>query len=102
MLDLGSIPCSAFSNKKGHSEDSTVCGRQNVAAKLEDQKVSLLFPGQSNLVSTTKLQKSTYRPLMQTRPQDSATRGAEINFGEAREVYLREFKSVEQTKKVKT
>ena len=39
---------------------------------------------------------------MQTRRQDSATRGAEINFGGAREVYLREFKSVEQTKKVKT
>ena len=31
-LDLGSIPCLAFSNKKGHREDSTVCGRQNVAA----------------------------------------------------------------------
>ena len=26
-LDLGSIPCLAFSNKKGrHREDSTVCG----------------------------------------------------------------------------
>ena len=32
MLDLGSIPCLAFSNKKGHREDSTVCGRQDVAA----------------------------------------------------------------------
>ena len=31
-LDLGSIPCLAFSNKKGHREDSKVCGRQNVAA----------------------------------------------------------------------
>ena len=31
-LDLGSIPCLAFSDKKGHREDSTVCGRQNVAA----------------------------------------------------------------------
>ena len=31
-LDLGSIPCSAFSNKRKHCEDSTVCGRQNVAA----------------------------------------------------------------------
>ena len=40
--------------------------------------------------------------MMQARRQDSATRGAEINFGGAREVYLREFKSVEQTKKVKT
>ena len=39
---------------------------------------------------------------MQARHQDSATRGAEINFGGAREVYLREFKNVEQTKKVKT
>ena len=39
---------------------------------------------------------------MQARRQDSVTRGAEINFGGAREVYLREFKSVEQTKKVKT
>ena len=38
---------------------------------------------------------------MQARRQDSVTRGAEINFGGAREVYLREFKSVEQTKKVK-
>ena len=27
-LDLGSFPCLAFSNKKGQSEDSTVCGRQ--------------------------------------------------------------------------
>ena len=34
--------------------------------------------------------------------QDSATRGAEMNFGGAREVYLHEFKSVEQAKKVKT
>ena len=32
MLDLGSIPCLAFNNKKGHREDSTVCGRQDVAA----------------------------------------------------------------------
>ena len=39
---------------------------------------------------------------MQARRQDSVTRGAEMNFGGAREVYLREFKSVEQTKKVKT
>ena len=40
---------------------------------------------------------------MQARRQDSVTRGAEINFGGAREVYLREFfKSGDQTKKVKT
>ena len=39
---------------------------------------------------------------MQARRQDSATWGAEINFGGAREVHLREFKSVDQTKKVKT
>ena len=39
---------------------------------------------------------------MQARRQDSATRGAEINFKGAREVCLREFKSVEQTKKVNT
>ena len=39
---------------------------------------------------------------MQARRQDRVTRGAEINFGGAREVYLREFKSVEQTKKAKT
>ena len=39
---------------------------------------------------------------MQAWRQDSVTRGAEINFGGAREVYLGEFKSVEQTKKVKT
>ena len=71
MLDLGSIPCLAFSNKKGQREDSTVCGRQDVAAKLEDQKVPLLSPGQSNLVNTTKLQKLTYRPLMPARRQDS-------------------------------
>ena len=32
MLDLGSIPCLAFSNKKGQREDSTMCGRQDVAA----------------------------------------------------------------------
>ena len=32
ILDLGSIPCLAFSNKKGHREDSTVCGRQDMAA----------------------------------------------------------------------
>ena len=32
MLDLGSTPCLAFSNEKGQREDSTVCGRQNVAA----------------------------------------------------------------------
>ena len=32
MLDLDSIPCLAFSNKKGQREDSTVCGRQDVAA----------------------------------------------------------------------
>ena len=31
MLDLGSIPCLAFSNKKGQRENSTVCGRQDVA-----------------------------------------------------------------------
>ena len=31
-LDLGSIPCLAISNKKGQREDSTVCGRQDVAA----------------------------------------------------------------------
>ena len=31
-LDLGSIPCLAFSNEKGHHEDSTMRGRQNVAA----------------------------------------------------------------------
>ena len=55
MLDLGSIPCSAFSNKKGQREDSTVCSRQDEAAKQEDQnKVSLLPPGQSNLENTTK------------------------------------------------
>ena len=39
---------------------------------------------------------------MQARRQDSVTKGAEINFGGAQEVYLRKFKSVEQTKKVKT
>ena len=39
---------------------------------------------------------------MQAQRQDSATRGAEINFGGAREVYLRAFKSVEQMEKVKT
>ena len=39
---------------------------------------------------------------MPARRQDSVTRGAKINFWGAREVYLREFKSVEQTKKVKT
>ena len=39
---------------------------------------------------------------MQTRRQNSMTRGAEMNFGGAREVYLGEFKSVDQTKKVKT
>ena len=39
---------------------------------------------------------------MQTRRQDSVTRGAEINFGGAREVYLLEFKNVDQTKNVKT
>ena len=39
---------------------------------------------------------------MQARHQDSVTRGAEINFGGAREVYLLEFKTMEQTKKVKT
>ena len=39
---------------------------------------------------------------MQARRQDSVTKGAEINFGGAREVYLHEFKSVEQTKKVKS
>ena len=38
---------------------------------------------------------------MLARRQDSVTRGTEINLGGAREVYLREFKSVEQTKKVK-
>ena len=32
MLDLDSIPCLAFSNKKGQREDSAVCGRQDVAA----------------------------------------------------------------------
>ena len=83
-LDLGSIPCLAFSNKKRHREDSTVCSRQNVAAQLEDQTVFLLSPGQSNLVNTTKLQILIYRPLMQARHQDSATREAEINFGGAR------------------
>ena len=39
---------------------------------------------------------------MQARRQDSVTRGAEINFGGTQEVYLPEFKSVNQTKKVKT
>ena len=34
---------------------------------------------------------------MPARRQDSLTRGAEMNFGE-HEVYLREFKSVDQTK----
>ena len=62
----------------------------------------MLSLGESNWVNTTKLQKLAYRPLMQARRQDSATRGAEINFARAREVYLREFKSVDQTKKVKT
>ena len=28
MLDLGSIPCLALSDKKGQREDSTVCGKQ--------------------------------------------------------------------------
>ena len=39
---------------------------------------------------------------MQARRQDNVTRGAKMNFGGAREVYLREFKRVEHTKKVKT
>ena len=40
---------------------------------------------------------------MQARRQDNVTRRAEINFGGAREVYLRKFfKSGDQTKKVKT
>ena len=39
---------------------------------------------------------------MLARRQDSVFRGAEMNFRGAREVYLREFKSVDQTKKVKT
>ena len=39
---------------------------------------------------------------MPARRQDSVTWGAEINFWGAREVYLREFKRVDQTKKVKT
>ena len=38
---------------------------------------------------------------MPARRQDSVTRGAEMNFGGAREVYLSEFKSKNQTKKVK-
>ena len=38
---------------------------------------------------------------MQARRQNSVTRGAEINFGGAQEVYLREFNSVDQIKKVK-
>ena len=59
-------------------------------------------PGQCNLVNTTKLQKLTYRPLMPARRQDRVTRGAEIKFAGAREVYVREFKSVDQTKKAKT
>ena len=73
MLDLGSIPCLAFSDKKGQREDSTVCGRQDVAAKREDQKVPLLSPGQTDLVYTTKLQKIIYRPLMQARRKYSVT-----------------------------
>ena len=32
MLGLGSIPRLALSNKKGQHEDSTVCGKQDVAA----------------------------------------------------------------------
>ena len=39
---------------------------------------------------------------MPARRQDSVTGGEEINFGGAREVYLHEFKSVDQMKKVKT
>ena len=39
---------------------------------------------------------------MPARRQDSVARGTEMNFGGAREVHLREFKSVDQTKKVKT
>ena len=39
---------------------------------------------------------------MQARRKDSVTRGTEINFGGGREVYLSEFKSVNQTKKVNT
>ena len=39
---------------------------------------------------------------MPARSQDSVTRGAEINFGGAQEVCVKEFKSVDQTKKVKT
>ena len=39
---------------------------------------------------------------MQAQRQDSVTRRAEINFGGAGEVYSHEFKSVEQTKKVKS
>ena len=31
MLDLGSIPCLAFSSKEGQREHSTVRGRQDVA-----------------------------------------------------------------------
>ena len=36
---------------------------------------------------------------MPARRQDSVTRVAEINFGGARDVYLSEFKSVEQKKR---
>ena len=32
MLDQASISCLALSNKKEQREDSTACGRQNVAA----------------------------------------------------------------------
>ena len=38
---------------------------------------------------------------MQDRRQDNVTRGTKINFEGAREVYLREFKSVDQTEKGK-
>ena len=48
----------------GQCEDSIVCGRQDVAAELKDQKVPLLPPGRSNLENTTKLQKLTYRPTV--------------------------------------
>ena len=39
---------------------------------------------------------------MPARRQDSVTRGVEINFGGEQEVYLREFKSVDQTEKMTT
>ena len=90
MLDLGLIPCLAFSSKKGQREDSTVRGRTRRGSLTQRPKSSFVVSWPKQLGEYNKITKinSAYKPLMQARHQDSMTGGQKWILGGTRSLLM--------------